>query len=57
MKGFINGIGAFAALIGWAGIAEAVTGQGSFAVSMVVFAVGFAMCLATMKGESDGRRS
>lgn len=45
MRGMINGLGAFMFLIGLSGMADAVTGQGSFMVAAVVFAVGFGITL------------
>lgn len=48
MNGVVYGLGAIATLLGLAGMAEAVTDNGSFLVSAVVFSVGFGMSVATM---------
>lgn len=45
MRGIINGIGALMFVTGLAGMADAVTGQGSFMVSAVVFSIGFGISL------------
>ena len=44
-------IGVFLGVFGLAGMAEAITGHGSFMVAAIVFSVGFAICMVDlMKG-------
>lgn len=57
MNGVVYGLGAIATLLGLAGMAEAVTDNGSFLVSAVVFSVGFTICLVNMKGEKKHGRN
>lgn len=45
MKKAIYATGVFAAFFGLAGISEAVTGHGSITVSIIVFVIGFGICL------------
>lgn len=45
MDKFVWGLGAWMFLIGLGGMSEAATGHGSLAVSVVVFAIGFGLCL------------
>ena len=40
-----DAIGGIMALLGASGMAESVTGNGSFLISMIVFVVGFCLCL------------
>lgn len=42
----LSTIGGVLFVLGLAGMSEAVTGQGSFMVSTICFAVGIGMCLA-----------
>lgn len=44
MDNFLWGVGAWMLLIGIGGMSEAVTDHGSLAVSVIVFAIGFALC-------------
>lgn len=51
----MKNIGVFGGILfvlGLAGIAEAVTGQGSFIVSAIVFAIGLGCSLAGLRGET-----
>lgn len=40
-----DGIGGICFVLGAAGMAESVTGQGSFTVSAIVMIIGFVLCL------------
>lgn len=42
----MKGLGAVLFVLGMSGMAEAVTGQGSLIVSVIVFAIGLLLCLA-----------
>ena len=44
-KGVVDGVGALMFILGLSGMADAITGQGSFMVSVIVFAIGFGICL------------
>lgn len=44
-KGVVDGLGAFMFICGLGGMADAVTGQGSFIVAEVVFSIGFGISL------------
>ena len=43
--GVTDAIGGIMALFGAAGAAEAITGRGSFEISIIVFVIGFVLCL------------
>lgn len=43
--GITDGVGGICFILGAAGMAEAVTGHGSFEISTVVMIVGFVLCL------------
>lgn len=43
--GITDGIGGICFVLGAAGMAESVTGQGSFTVSTAVMIIGFVLCL------------
>lgn len=44
-KGVVDGLGAFMFICGLGGMADAVTGQGTFMVAAVIFAIGFGLTL------------
>lgn len=43
--GVTDAIGGIMAVLGAAGMAEAVTGHGSYEVAVIVFVIGFVLCL------------
>ena len=50
------GVGVIMTLFGCAGMAEAVTERGSFMISAIVFAIGFALILDDYVGNRKKRR-
>ena len=45
VKKWVDVVGAVLALIGWGGICGAVEGQGNPIVAIIVFSIGFGICL------------